>query len=220
MYVQKNHETYLGDTKPNQSVTDLLFESEKAIREGNSQYAYELSLQATQASPENLDAWLLRATLAPSLEERIICVNHLNELMPDHQDKHHVAFFAIKELLDKNPFLAYLEETEELYRVLNADHMVLAIPKKRAAVNSSSSEQVSPLKAANGWLFMAILGLMLAGIGTLLFAPLAALAALQAGPSSQSRSDRVSSTVIFLLAMVLFLVGALFTFLFVLHVIG
>jgi hypothetical protein len=220
VYVEKSHKTYLGDTKPNQRVTDLLSESEKAIREGNSQYAYELSLQATQAAPENLDAWLMRATLAPSLEERIICVNHLNELMPDHQDKHHIAFFTIKELLDKNPFLAYLEETEDLYRVVDADHMVLAIPKKRAALSSSPSEQVNPLRAANRWLFMAIIGLMLAGIGTLLFAPLAALAALRVGPFSQSRADRVGSTIVFLLAVILFLVGALFTFLFVLHLTG
>ena len=52
VYVQKNSENYVADTKPNQRVIDLLSEGEKAIREGNSQYAYELSLQATQAAPK------------------------------------------------------------------------------------------------------------------------------------------------------------------------
>ena len=219
MYVQKVQRKRVADTKPNQSVTDLLSECEKAIREGKSQYAYQLALQATQAEPENLETWLLRASLAPSLEERVICANHLNELMPDHQDRHHVAFFAFKERLDKNPFLAYLEETEALYRVLDADHMVLVIPKKRA-VQSPSVERSNQLRAAYRLLMMAILGLMVAGIGTLIFAPLAALAALQASPSLQSHSDQVSSAIILVLSILLFLIGALFAYLFVLHLVG
>jgi len=92
VYVQKNRENIFVDHKPNQRVTDLITESEKAIKEGNSQQAYELSLQATQIDPENIEAWLLRATLAASLEERIICVNRLNELAPSHQDRYNVAY--------------------------------------------------------------------------------------------------------------------------------
>jgi hypothetical protein len=217
VYENKNRENDLVDTKPNQSATDLLSESEKAIQEGNSQYAYELALQATQAAPDNIEAWLLRATLAPSLEERVICVNRLNELMPERQDRYNVAFFALKELLDKDPFLAYLEETQDLYRVINADHIVLSIPKKRAAVNSPLPERSSQLKAAYRWLVLAIIGLMLAGIGTLIFAPLAALAAIQAGGSLHSRSDRVSSTIVLILAIILFMIGSFFSVLFVLH---
>ena len=220
MYVQKNQEKYLADTKPNQTVTDLLSESEKAIREGNSQYAYELALQATQVSPKNIEAWMLRATLAPSLEERLICVNHLNELMPNHQDRHNVAFFTINELLDKDPFLAYLEETQTLYRVMNADHMVVSIQKKRLATNTSPPELSNSLKVAYRWLAMAMIGLMLAGVGTLIFAPLAALTAIQVGSSPQSRSDRVSSAIVLILSILLFLIGAVFTLLFVIHLIG
>ncbi|HLO32527.1 MAG TPA: hypothetical protein VK249_25495 [Anaerolineales bacterium] len=216
----RNRADYLADTKPNQRLTDLLSESEKAIREGNSQTAYELALQATQAAPENIEAWLLRASVAPSLEERLICVNHLNELMPGYEDRHHVAFFALQELLDKNPFLAYLEETEELYHVLDADRMVLVIPKKRAAVNSSAHERPRALKAAYRLLLVAVLGLMLAGIGTLIFAPLSALAAIQAGSTLRSREDRVSSTVVLILSILLFFIGAAFTFLFVIHLAG
>jgi hypothetical protein len=220
VYEKKNRENDIAYTKPYHRVSDLVSESEKAIREGNSQYAYELSLKATQTAPENIEAWLLRATLAPSLEERVICVNRLNELSPDHQDRYNVAFFALKELLDQNPFLAYLEETEDLYRVINADHMVLSIPKKRVAVNTSSPEQSGKLKTAYRCLVMAMLGLMLAGLGTLIFAPLAALAAIQAGQSSQSRSDWVSSTIVLILAALLFMIGSIFSFLFVLHWMG
>ena len=72
------------DRKPIQRVTDILAESEKAIRGGDRQQAYQLSLQATQIAPENVDARLLRSTLAPSLEERVACVNRLNELAPGY----------------------------------------------------------------------------------------------------------------------------------------
>lgn len=151
-----------------------------------------------------------------------MCVNHLNELAPGYQDRYNVAFFALKELLDKNPFLAYLEETEELYRVLNADRLVLSIPKKRAPVNSSPPEQPqpSPLRAAYRWLAISIVGLLLAGIGTVIFAPLAALATIRAQQSLRSHPERVSSMVVLIVAFLLFIIGVMFSILLILHWLG
>jgi hypothetical protein len=207
---------------PVQSVIDLLAESEKAIREGNSQHAYELSVQATEVAPESVDAWLLRATLAPSLEERVACANRLNELAPGYRDRYNVAFFALKERLDKNPFLAYLEETDELYRVIDADRMVLSISKKRAPVEPypPPETQPNPLKPAYRWLRLSLIGLLLAGIGTVVFAPLAVLAAARAQQSVKSRSERVISTVVMIVASILFVTGVVFSLLFALHWLG
>lgn len=222
MYVVKKQTNIFVDNKTSQAATNLLAESEKAIQEGRSQYAYELALQATQVVPESIDAWLLRATLASSLEERIACVNRLNELAPGYQDKYNLAFYALKELLDKDPFLRYLEETDELYRVINAERMVLSIPKKRAPANSPAPDQASPgrMKGAYWWLTLSILGLLLAGIGTVIFAPLAALAAVRIQESVQSHAERVSSTVVLIAACVLFMIGVLFSILFILHWLG
>ena len=221
MYVQKKRENVFVDNKPSHSVTELLAESEKAIRRGNSQEAYQFSLQATQSAPESIEAWLLRATLAPSLEERLLCVNRLNELAPGYQDRYNVAFFALKELLDKNPYLAYLEETDDLYRVASTDH-VLTIPKKRAPVEAYPPEKPrsGPLASAYRWLNVAIVGLLLAGIGAVIFAPLAALAAVRAQKSVQSHSEQVSSIVALIAAFGLFILGVLFSLLFVLHWLG
>lgn len=216
MYVQKNN----INIQANQRVRDLLAEIEQAIREGRRQRAYALSLEATKLAPENVEAWFLRATLAPSLEERLFCINCLNELCPDCQDRHNVAFFAIQELLNRDPFLAYLEETSALYRVINKNNQVVVIPKKRAEVTPYLEEPPSPLKGAYRLLVMAVFGLLLAGIGTLIFAPLAALAALAAAPALQSHSERVSSTVILILSSLLFVLGLIFGILFVLHWIG
>lgn len=222
MHVQKKSQKMLTGSKPVQTVTDLLAESENAIRSGNGKYAHELSVQATQMAPESIEAWLLRATLAPTLEERVACVNHLNELAPGYRDRYNVAFFALKERLDQNPFLAYLEETDELYRVIDADRKILSIPKKRAPVEPYPPEekQPNPLKPAYGWLRLALMGLLLAGVGTVVFAPIAALAAARAGESLNARSERVSAAVVMIVASILFIVGVIFSLLFILHWLG
>jgi hypothetical protein len=222
VYVQKKEAENFADREPSRPVRDLLDESEQAVREGNSQHAYRLSVQATQAAPDNLEAWLLRATLAPSLNERIICVNHLNELAPGYQDRYNVAFFALKDLLDQDPFLAYLEETDDLYRVINSDRVVLSIPKKRAPVVSYPPEEPKPgpLRAAYRWLAMSIAGLLLAGLGTVVFAPLAALAAIRAQHSLHSHPERLRAAVVLILSFGLFVLGFLFSILFVLHWLG
>jgi hypothetical protein len=222
VYVEKKTKDVIVGNKASKRLADLLAESEKAIQEQKPRRAYDLAVQATQAVPQSIEAWLLRATLAPSVEERITSVNRLNELAPGYQDKYNLAFYALKELLDKAPFLRYLEETDELYRVINAEHMVLSIPKKRAPVNAPLPDQSEPvpLKVAYRWLTMAIMGLLLAGIGTVIFAPLAALAAVRAHEAVPSHAERVKSTVVLIVASVLFMIGVLFSILFILHWLG
>ena len=222
MYVEKKNKNVLVDNNASKRLTDLLAESEKAIQEAKPRRAYELAVQATQAVPESIEAWLLRATLSPSLDERIIAVNRLNELAPGYQDKYNLAFYALKELLDKDPFLRYLEETDELYRVINAKRVVLSIPKKRAPINAPPPDQAprSSLNGAYRLLTMAILGLLLAGIGTVIFAPLAAFAALQTQNTLQSHSEQVGSTVVLIVASGLFVIGVLLSILFILHWLG
>ena len=121
--------------------------------------------------------------------------------------------------MDRKPFLAYLEETDELYWVLNADRVVLSIPKKRAPVNPSPPEgpPTTPLRPAHRWLTMSILGLLLAGVGTVVFAPLAALAAIRAHQSVRTRAEQVSSTVVLIASFGLFMIGVIFGLLFLLH---
>jgi hypothetical protein len=217
---QKISERVLSDIQSNTSVDNLLTDVESAIRNGDSQHAYELSLRATQAVPNNIEFWYLRASLATSLEERILCVNRLNEIAPEHRDKHNVAFFALKEFLDRDPFLAYREETEALYRVENADGMILSIPKRRAATTSYPDKKQDKLTAAYRWLTLAFLSLMFAGLGTLIFAPLAIWAALNANQSNGSHADEVGAVVVSLIAAILFFIGLMFSYLFVIHLTG
>jgi hypothetical protein len=215
-----NREIRLQNQPYRPTIDDLIRECERLIREGNRRNAYELSLKATQTDPRNIEAWRLRATLAPSLEERVMSVNRVNELDPDYQDRHHLSFFTIREALDRDPFLAYHDETNELYRAINAEQVVMSIPKQRAAADVFPPGRSSPLQPAYRWLALAFFGLLLAGIGTILFAPLAALSAGRARPSLQSRSERVSATVVITLSVLVLLLGLNFAFLFLIHWMG
>lgn len=207
-----------GDTP--QTLQGILDHVEEAVREGNPILAYERSLRATQVAPQDANAWFLRASLAPTLEERILCVNRLNELDPGHQDRHHIAFYTLKELLEINPCLAYLEESQDLYRVLRPDRQVLSIPKKRSDAGPPLYEIKDQLAAAKRWLTLAIVGLLSAGLLTLIFAPLAAWSAIFSGRSVNSRPVKVGSAILFLSSLALFIVGLFFSLLFAMHWVG
>jgi hypothetical protein len=200
---------------------DLVTEAQAALRKGLVHDAYALALQATEAEPENGEAWLLRAGLAASLEEKILCINRMNELDVRQRDRHHLAFFALKELLDRDPFLAYAEETQELYRVHNAEQTLLSIPKKRSITTLyPPEEKTDSLTLSHRLLFLAIVGLMLAGLGTLIFAPLAAWSALAGDRSELNRSAHIDSLVVAFASAALFIIGAFFSILFIMHWIG
>jgi hypothetical protein len=220
VHERKDRSIYFPDEMRPADVENLLVDVEDAIRGGNIQYAYELSLRATQAIPENFEVWLMRARLAPSFEERILCMNRLNELAPDHQDRHNFTFFALKEVLDRDPFLAYLEETEDLYRVHNAERKVLSIAKKRSVTARFPDDEADRLTTAKRYLILSIIGLLLAGIGTLIFAPLAAWKAFDAGQTIRSRAGQVSSLIILAVSSMIFLIGLIFSFIFFLHLTG
>jgi len=190
------------------------------MREGNRRDAYELCLKATLLDPQNVEAWWLRVNLAPSAEEKVMSVSRLNELAPNLQDRHYLSFFTIREVLERDPFLAYHDETDDLYRAVNAEQVMLSIPKQRALTDPFPPQRSSPLRAAYRWLALAFFGLLLAGLGSLVFAPLAALSARQARPFLQSRSEKVNANVIITLSLLVLLLGLNFAFLFLIHWLG
>lgn len=220
MYRDKNQTKYQFDPKTAASPASWITEAESAIRAGNSQRAYELSVTATQTEPNNPDAWYLRGSLAGGLEERVLCMNRLNELVPDHRDQHSLTFFALKDFLEREPFLAYRGETSKLYQATTAEGLTLSIPKRRAETISFPDRAPSRLTVAYNWLIFAVVGLLLAGLGTLIFAPLAAWAAVEAKQGNPSHADQVGAAVVLLVATLLFLIALFFVYLFVIHLRG
>ncbi len=220
MYQNKNQMNHQFKTPTASSNNNWIAEAESAIRAGNSQRAYELSVKATQVEPNNPDAWYLRGSLAGGLEERVLCMNRLNELVPDHRDQHSLAFFALKDFLERDPFLAYRGETPKLYQATTAEGLTLNIPKRRAETIPFPDRAPSRLTAAYNWLFFAVVGLLLAGLGTLVFAPLAAWAAVEVRQNNSSHAERVGVAVVILIATLLFFLGLFFAYLFVMHLRG
>lgn len=220
MYQNKNQINHHFNIQSTTSHDGWMTEAETAIRAGNSQRAYELSVKATQAEPHNPDAWYLRGSLAGGLEERVLCMNRLNELVPDHRDLHSLTFFALKDFLDRDPFLAYRGETPKLYQATTAEGLTLSIPKRRAETIPFPDRPPSRLTAAYNWLIFSGLGLLLAGLGTLVFAPLATMAALGVRRANPSHAERVGAAVVILIATLLFFAGLFFAYLFVIHLRG
>jgi hypothetical protein len=204
---QSNSTINAAESRLAESRTELLQRAWEANQQGDRQHAYELSLQATQNSPEDIRAWVLRARTAPSLEEKIVCLNQINRLNPHDPYAQLETYESLKLLLEKDPFLAYLDQSDDLYQVHNGVNMMLAVPKDRAVPDPHPAPRPRPIKAGSRWLWLALLGLFSAGVATLIFAPLAAIKALQLDYRSLSYSDRMRGYVQLGLAILLCLLA-------------
>jgi hypothetical protein len=121
-------------------------------------------------------------------------------------------------LLKQDPYLEYGVENEQVYVISNGTGYSLVIPKDRNSPQAYRPRSQRPLDKAFVLLGWAFLGWALAGLGTLIFAPLAIIQALrtyQGGPVS--RADHIRVAIVIVLAG-LSLIGALgLTYLFYLH---
>jgi hypothetical protein len=125
---------------------------------------------------------------------------------------------TIWSLLKQNPYLEYGVENEQVYVISNGADFSFVIPKDRNSPESYRLKNRRPLDKAFMLLGWAFLGLALAGLGTLIFAPLAIIQALRTYQSRPvSQADHIRVTIVISIALFL-LIGALgLTYLFYLH---
>ncbi len=192
----------------------------QAFNQGERSRAYQLSLEATQFEANNSEAWFIRSAVALSVEEKILCLSHAQALAPSDAHVKEQMYHRVRDLLKQDPFLAYLEETEQLYRVRNNSELVLTIAKDRAIPEKFPPHWSAPIRSGFRLMKWTILGLIPAGLGTLIFAPLTAFRALGALNQAPSPSDRVRARVMLLSACLLFLIGLGLSYLFWIHVAG
>jgi F0F1-type ATP synthase membrane subunit c/vacuolar-type H+-ATPase subunit K len=215
--------TYVSDAAAGSNdAARALADAEDAIREGDRRRAYQLSLKVLQMEPQNQIAWLLRAQTAPSIEEAVQCLNHAaGQPVLDAEGKQ--AFHrTVQRILEADPFLLYLDETDGVYRVRSsdADGRVLHVPKDRRIPEPYPVVRPASLQKAYRWLWWAFLGLPLAGLGAVVFAPLAAGAAMSLYLRQPSGKNRILSLVVILLAGGLWLVGLLLGVILLMHLIS
>ena len=132
---------------------DLLLEEAQGFTEqGQREQAYQLSLKATQIAPNDIDAWLLRADTAASLEEKLVCLSRLNSINPNWAPARERTYYALKDLLQQEPFHAYIDETDDLYRVKSGLELYLNVPKARAVPETYPAPNSFAMQSTYRWL--------------------------------------------------------------------
>jgi len=120
-------------------------------------------------------------------------------------------------LLQRDAFLAYVTETDGFYVVRTSSDLRFAHPKDRAAPKPFPPTHPPPSRAAFRWLAWSVIGLLPAGLGTLLCAPLAALAALKLLRHSEG-PDRQRALVVLWGAVALWLLALGLAAILILHI--
>jgi len=185
----------------------MLEEAERSAQQGEREKAYRISLDATSVAPDESLAWYLRSQSAPSHEERLMCLSRAYALQPAHAETQSELRTAVQELLKKEPFLAYVHETEELYQVRSGRDLLINIPKNRAYETPYLKRDPGPAKPAYRWLNFALLGLLLGGIGAVLLAPIAVFQVLRLQASARLRGDRIRLWIVFIVALLIWLLS-------------
>lgn len=126
---------------------------------------------------------------------------------------------VVRSLLAEDPFLLYLDETDDRYHVRHGAGSELAVAKGRSLPEPYPIQRPRLLQKAYRWLWLAGLGMLLAGLGAMVFASLAAIAALALNFQPISRNDRIRSLVVLTLAGGLWLGGLLLGAILLMHLI-
>jgi hypothetical protein len=190
---------------------------EAAIRQGDRQLAHDLCVRLVAAEPENEQAWLWFASTAETTEEVITGLSQAARLNAENETTRQALYQAMRELLERDAFLAYEGENERVYHVRTAADFTFAHPKDRSAIEPYPPAEQPPAQRALGWLGLALLGLLPAGLGSLIFAPLAMLAALRLLRQPLAPSDRVRAQIVFGSAVVLWLAAVVLAALILMH---
>src|SRR5690349_19491543 len=198
-------------------ISELLEQAEEFIRQGNREKAYQSGLKATSIFPNDPSAWYLRSRNAPSHEERLMCLSRAYALDTKGSETKTELRNAIQELLQKEPFLAYVYETEELYQVRSGRDLLVNIPKNRTYETPYLKRNRGPVIAAYRWLHLSLLGLLLGGVGAILFAPVAVFQTLRLQTTSLSQADRVRSWVILIFSGLIWLISIPISWLFLIR---
>lgn len=189
----------------------------QAMRKGDRRLACEISLKLTVSEPTNELAWLYLAWNSESLQETINALNRVLELNPGNKPARRMLFQAMGQLLRQDPFLTYQSETHSLYKIRTPAGFVFTLPKDRAIPEQYPPLESQPTRAMFHWLGWSLVGLLPAGLGTLICAPAATLNAVRLLSHQSSQADRRRAWVVIWCAAILWLLGLGLSFLLLLH---
>jgi len=194
-----------------------LASAEEALRRGDRELAHDICVRLTTEEPTNEQAWLWRAGTAGSPEETVAALSQALMLNPSSSVARRGLYEALHGLLRQDAFVVYLAETEDIYHIGAHANLTLAHPKDRAIPEPFPPSMLPPTRDAFRWLGWAIIGLIPAGLGTLVCAPVAILAAIRLLRSPTSRVDRRRAWLVVWGAAAMWLLAALLVQILILH---
>jgi hypothetical protein len=171
----------------------------------------------TRPTPPGAERWMAHAETAETPKEALFYLNRALIADPKHPLARQRIHQALRRILKRDAFLAYVAEDDALYQVNTGDNLLLLVPKNRAVAEPYPRPQPSPLRPAYRWLTLAILGLPLAGLGALIGVPMVLLHILRARQRPLSPADRVRSSIVLGVTYLVALVGLLLVSLLMLH---
>jgi len=186
-------------------VSQLLEEAGQFARQGKREKAYQASLRATTAAPDEPLAWYARSQSASSTEEQLMCLSRAYSLNPHDPETKKELHTAVHRLLKQEPFLAYVYETEQFYQVRSGRDLLINVPKNRTFETPYLKKAPGLARPAFRWLTISLLALFLGGVGAVLLAPIAAFQALRLQASTPLEGERVRLLIVFILAVVIWL---------------
>jgi hypothetical protein len=145
----------------------------------------------------------MRARTADTSGERLFCLCQASRIDPQNPTARQALYAALRLELKRDPFLAYIDETDLVYFVRSAEYLSLAVPKDRSIPATYPPEYPQTLAKAYHWLGWSIAGLMLAGVGTLVAAPLAICLALSALNRPLPKHDQIRAVLIVAMSILL-----------------
>lgn len=159
------------------------------------------------------------STTGNRLEETVTALNQELELDPQNAAARQALYETMQEMLRKDAFLAYQNETNDYYTVRTLAEFQFIHPKDRAMPDLFPRLEQAPAQKAINWLGWSLVGLIPAGLGTLVCAPLAMLAAIKLLLHENSISDRRRAWVVLGSVTVLWLVALVFLMILILHLV-
>jgi hypothetical protein len=154
-----------------------------------------------------------------TLENSVTTLNQVLVTTPEDAIARQALYDTMQKLLRKDAFLSYQGETDLIYKICTPAEFHFIHPKDRATAVSFPPQNSPPSRTAINWLGWAALGLLPAGVGTLIFAPLALTAAIKLLRQQGELIDRRRAWIVIGGAIILLLIALALFFILILHLV-
>ena len=159
------------------------------------------------------------ANPSETLEESVTALNQALELNPENTVARQALYETMQQMLRKDAFLAYQGETDVIYKIRTLAEFQFIHPKDRAMAELFPPQNSPPARTAIHWLGWSVVGLIPAGLGTLVLAPVAMIAAIKLLRQPVELIDRRRAWIVIGGAIVLWLIALVFFFILTLHLV-